>query len=488
MTDETSVAEGSYTRIYERYQSHGQQHVFQFYNTLSESEQASFLNQLDSIPVENLATWMHNATNEESNEVKKGNIQPFKGKVAEGSVLAQDTSPSSAWDVGLQAIANSEVAAVTLAGGQGTRLGYNGPKGMFVLPQMNGDKSLFQLFAERLLKLKELAASATSKNMSDIHLPWYIMTSPINDQITREFFAKHNDFDLDVIFFEQSMLPCLDMTGKIILESKGRVSMAPNGNGGIWTQLAHNNAKLAHDMKSIGIKYMHVFSVDNALARPADPLFIGYCINESADCGNKVLWKSHALEKVGVIAEIDGNPHIIEYSDMSEDMCAMVNDETGKLVFGAGNICNHFFDFQFVMDKIISDSSIEYHIAKKKIPYVDHTTGEIVKPSIKNGIKLETFIFDVFPLSQRMAIINVNRDEEFAPVKNANGDGVEDTPDIARRMISSLAKKQIMRAGFVLKGDLDSDLCEISPLTSYCGEGLYELKKDNRELHSPFCI
>ena len=465
----TSTLEGRYRILLERYEKHDQAHVLRYYAELTDTEKKALLDQLDTIPVEQLRTWFRNANDQSTSEVMKQDIQPFRGNVNESSNVRVSTS---AFDVGLQAIEKGEVAAVTLAGGQGTRLGFDGPKGMYVLPNIEGNKSLFQLLAERLIRLKQLVTQRDNcDGQTTCRLPWYIMTSPINDQATRDFFESNNYFGLpktEVVFFEQSMLPCLDDNGKIIIETKHKVSMAPNGNGGIWTQLKEDG--IAVQMKENGTKYLHVFSIDNALTKPADPLFIGYCINEKADCGNKVLWKSHAFEKVGVIAEIGSKPHIIEYSDMTESMCKEVGDD-GKLAFGAGNICNHFFTVNFILESIIPTLDDIYHVARKKIQYYNDEEGKSVMPKTNNGIKLESFIFDVFPLSKHMAILDVLRDEEFAPVKNAPG-AESDSPESARLMISALAKKYAISAGYKLVGDLNSELCQISPLTSYCGEGL----------------
>ena len=333
---------------------------------------------------------------------------------------------------------------------------------------LRNNKSLFQLVAERLVRLKSLGG----KNCS---LPWYIMTSPMNDAATRAFFADNNYFGLpaeDVVFFPQGVLPCLDNDGKIILETKFKCAMAPDGNGGIWTQL--KVAGIASEMKERGIKYIHVFSIDNALVRPADPIFIGYCISENADCGNKVLWKVDASEKVGVTAEINGKPAIVEYSDMDKELCEKV-DAAGRLVFGAGNICNHFFTLKFVAETILPSIGNMYHIARKKIPALNDDTCETVKPESNNGLKLESFIFDVFPLSKSMAVLDVERADEFAPIKNAPGSPT-DSPDTAYVMMSNLAKRQMQHAGFQLAGDLDSTECEISPLISYAGEDLSDAK------------
>jgi UDP-N-acetylglucosamine/UDP-N-acetylgalactosamine diphosphorylase len=267
------------------------------------------------------------------------------------------------------------------------------------------------------------------------------------------------------------------------MEGPGTCAMAPDGNGGIYP--AMKRCGIIQNMKQRGILYIHAFSVDNCLVKPADPVFLGYCIRQKADCGNKVLWKSHAHEKVGVMAEKDGKPCIVEYSELSETMAERTDPITGKLIFGAANICNHFYTLDFLETQVLPNMKNMYHMAWKKIPVWDDLLQQVVTPDKNNGIKLESFIFDVFPLSTQMAVMEVAREDEFAPIKNAPGSD-SDSPEIARRMISDRAKMWLTRAGAQLIGDVESDQCEISPLTSYGGEDLETFK--NRQVECPFQV
>jgi UDP-N-acetylglucosamine/UDP-N-acetylgalactosamine diphosphorylase len=409
-------------------------------------------------------------------------IQPFSKHVGQASDKA-DREPS--YKLGTEALGRSEVGALVLAGGQGTRLGFSGPKGMYSI-NLPSKCTLFQMIAERLLALRKIAAkNYGSSNDALPSIPFYIMTSPINHEQTIDFFEKHSCFGLpkdDVFVFKQGMLPCLTDEGKIILEAAGKVAMAPDGNGGIYPSLVNSGAFA--DMENRKLKYLHVFSIDNALTKPADPIFIGYCMSKGADCGNKVVWKTSAHEKVGVIAEKDGKSCVVEYSDISKEMAEAVDDK-GRLQFGAGNICNHFYTIDFLKTKVFPELGNIYHIAKKKIPFYDEESKKTVEPESNNGLKLETFIFDIFPLSKTMAVLDVNRSEEFAPVKNAPG-SASDSPDTARKYISDLAKKWVTKAGGRLVGDSEA-ICEISPLTSYGGEGLEDLVKD-KEIKCPFSL
>jgi len=432
------------------------------------------LKQLDSIKVEDLSSLLEAALADQQNQNGEDDgITPFSKHV--GRTTDKDEA-TAAYEIGLEAIGRCEVAALVLAGGQGTRLGFAGPKGMYDIGLPSG-RTLFQLLSERLKKLKQVAKCDS--------LPFYIMTSPINHEETAAFFKENDYFGLpenDVLFFQQGMLPCMTNDGKIILETAGKVSMAPDGNGGIYPSL--NNSGMIDDMTKRGTKYIHVFSIDNALTKIADPVFIGHCVSNKADCGNKAVWKSGPHEKVGVLAEKGGKPCIVEYSEITTEM-AELTDANGRLLFGAGNICNHFYTMDFLKEKVIPNLGNLYHIARKKIPYYDDASKSTVKPESNNGIKLESFIFDIFPLAERMAVLDGMRDQEFAPVKNAPG-SPSDSPDTARAYISKQAQKWVTEAGGKLTGDLDA-LCEISPMTSYGGEGLDELVQ-GKEIKCPFTL
>jgi UDP-N-acetylglucosamine/UDP-N-acetylgalactosamine diphosphorylase len=462
-------------QIRDRYASAGQSHVFDYYDSLNVDEKEKLLSQLDEIQVERLDSLLKSALEQESAATSDADIKPFGGPVGRTTdeKLVADCSK-----VGMEAIAKGQVAALVLAGGQGTRLGYDGPKGMYDIG-LPSKKSLFQLMAERIKRLETLAGD------NNVIVPFYIMTSPLNHAETEKFWESHNYFGLgkeNVSFFSQGMLPCMKDDGKIIMETAGEVAMAPDGNGGIYPSMVSSGA-LA-DMEKRGVKYLHVFSIDNALIKPADPVFMGYCINQGSDCGNKVCWKVDAAESVGVVATRSGKPCIVEYSEISKEMAESV-DEDGRLVYGAGNICNHFYTIAFIKDKIIPNLGNLYHIARKKIKYYDGEKKETITPSANTGLKLETFIFDVFPFSENMAVLDVDRSMEFAPVKNKPGSPA-DSPDTARELISAMSKTFVTAAGGKLTGD-ESGICEVSPLTSYSGEGMEEIVQ-GRKIICPFSL
>lgn len=421
-------------------------------------------------------------------------IAPFEGKVGSASDAALASLSNQ---TGLEAIRAGTVAAVLMAGGQGTRLGLTGPKGKADIGLPSG-RTLFALVAERIHKLRSLASASAADDSGEMtSLPLFIMTSPMNHDETEGYFRDNNYFGLpsaDVICFRQGTLPCVEVEGddastmKIIRETADQVARAPDGNGGIFPAL--RSTACLDDMVKRGIRHLHVFSVDNALVRPADPAFVGYCISQKADCGNKSVWRAAPDERVGVLVTKDDRPMVVEYSELSASMASTV-DETGKLKYGAANICSHYFSVDFIRNTVLtaSASDIPYHIARKKIPYWDHEQNETVMPDKPNGIKLETFIFDVFPLSKSMAVWEVERTDEFAPVKNANAEGVADTPDTARRLLSNLAEKWLTDAGAKLHRTGEEEgkaSCEIAPATSYAGEGLEEY--NGKVVVSPFSL
>mmetsp|Transcript_14955 Transcript_14955/g.16421 ORF Transcript_14955/g.16421 Transcript_14955/m.16421 type:complete len:482 (-) Transcript_14955:333-1778(-) len=475
------------SQVISRYKAAGQEHVLRHLGTLSVGEKEKFLKQLDSIKVEELSGLLESALAGQKEDDKNDihNITPFSKHVGRTT----DQAYSVSYEKGMEVIARSEVAALVLAGGQGTRLGFDGPKGMYDIGLPSGrGRTLFQILAERLKKLQEIASDHNIQDSSPgsktlCICPFYIMTSPINHEQTITYFKENNYFELpedNVRFFQQGMLPCMTIEGKIIMETASKIAMAPDGNGGIYPSL--QNSGMFDEMTDRGIKYLHVFSIDNALTKIADPAFIGYCIKQNSDCGNKVVWKTGPHEKVGVIAEKAGKPCIVEYSEITPQMSERT-DADGRLVFGAGNICNHFYTLDFLRDKVMPNLANLYHIARKKIPYYDKATKTTIKPEVNNGIKLESFIFDIFPLSERMGVLDALRDQEFAPVKNAPG-SLSDSPDTARAYLSKQAQQWVVDAGGILTGDLDT-LCEISPLTSYGGEGLEEIVQ-GKDIHCPF--
>lgn len=235
-------------------------------------------------------------------------------------------------------------------------------------------KSLFQLQAERIVKLQQLAKNSTGKEGDIV---WYIMTSASTVEPTTDFFKTHNYFGLkssNVVVFQQGTLPCFTFDGKIILDTKSSLSRAPDGNGGLYRALKVDG--ILQDMTTRGIKYIQLYCVDNALVRCGDPLFTGYCISKGVECGNKVVPKGFPTEAVGITCKVDGEYQVVEYSEITSKAAELRNDD-GSLTYSAANICIHFFTIEF-LKRVVEENETQlvHHVAKKKIPYTDLTTGK----------------------------------------------------------------------------------------------------------------
>ncbi|KAI8342050.1 nucleotide-diphospho-sugar transferase [Chlamydoabsidia padenii] len=487
----TSLSPSEFSALKTKYEECGQGHVFQFYDELTTEEQGSFVEQLLAINVERLNDIYAKAVQAASNSHNGESVEPL-GKDVFDTVLPDNNNRKRKhqdiqdWEtLGLSLIAKNQVAVILMAGGQGTRLGSSAPKGCYDI-DLPSKKSLFQLQAERILRLQEVAQQYKLPQFQQekVVIPWYIMTSGPTHQPTVDFFKKHQYFGLDeknITFFEQGTLPCLTMEGKIILESKGRVAIAPDGNGGIYA--AVQNKGVIDDLKRRGILYTHCYCVDNCLARVADPVFMGYCASKETDCGVKVVRKTEPEEPVGVVCRRGGRYGVVEYSEISQELSEK-RDQDGSLTLRAANIANHFFSTAFLNRVPEFAGELEYHIAKKKIKHVDLATGQQVTPTSNSGMKLECFVFDVFPFAHNFAVLEVDRKEEFSPLKNAPGSGV-DCPETSRRDIIAQHVRFIQAAGGSVKGvpqniveasQVPDDLTfELSPWVSYAGEGLSDV-------------
>ncbi|KAK0539700.1 UDP-N-acetylglucosamine pyrophosphorylase [Tilletia horrida] len=476
-----------------RYAAAGQAHLFDHWDTLSAEQQHALAAQLASIDVERVNTVYKTATKAEAD----ANAHSASGSSSGGSSIRPppkdsliDTASGSskAHQLGLQAVSQGKVALILMAGGQGTRLGSSAPKGTYDI-ELPSHKSLFQLQAERIVRLTQLAAQAS--NGSKAAIPWFIMTSEPTHQPTIDFFKKHNFFGLpsdDVVFFQQGTLPCLTDDGKIMLSPTGSVATAPDGNGGLYTALrsridANTEESPLSLMRARGIEYVHLYGVDNCLVRVADPVFVGGCIERNAKVGVKVVTKTDPAESVGVVALQNDKWGVIEYSEIPVGLASAREDEGGEnapLKFRAANIANHFYTLDFLEQEVPRfEAKMAFHIARKKIPTLarDAASGkwEQLKPTKPNGMKLELFVFDVFPFVDpaRFAVHEVPREEEFSPLKNGKGAG-SDCPETSRRDLLALQKKWLQAVeGVEVANGVE---VEISPLISYAGEGLEKYK------------
>lgn len=476
-----------------------QSHVLQFWPELSEEVKKDFLLELSQLDYYELREHCRSAAEAATRSTAKVDqqMEPLPLEFL-GSIVRSDQNTINDWqNEGYLQISENKVAVLLLAGGQGTRLGVPYPKGMYNVG-LPSSKTLYQIQAERICKVQELA---NVKHGSKCTVPWYIMTSEFTLDPTKKFFEENKHFGMDpsnVVMFEQRMIPAVTFDGKVILQNKGKLAMAPDGNGGLYRALVDN--KVLEDMEKRGVKYVHVYCVDNILVKMADPIFIGFCVSKQADCGAKVVEKASPVEPVGVVCRVNGVYQVVEYSEVQQET-AEQRGPGGELLYSAGNICNHFFTLAFLKDVAQKfQGQLKQHVAIKKVPFVDND-GNLVKPTKPNGIKMEKFVFDVFQFSRKFVAFEVVREDEFSPLKNADGAPL-DTPTTARRSLLGLHYRWALAAGGSFLDDqgkvltprpsvtLEEEpqaICEISPLVSYFGEGLEPLLKE-KMLTSPLLL
>jgi UDP-N-acetylglucosamine/UDP-N-acetylgalactosamine diphosphorylase len=311
---------------------------------------------------------------------------------------------------GAAALERGRVAAFTVAGGQGTRLGYDGPKGTFPVTPVTR-KPLFQVFAEKIL-------AAGRRHGRPLH--WFIMTSHQNHEATEAFFAERRCFGLDparVHFFRQGRMPAVDDGGRILLEAPDAIALSPDGHGGSLRALERSGS--LDIMSAEGIDTLSYFQVDNPLVRCVDPAFIGWHLLSGSEMSSKMIPKSYPEEKLGHFCIRDGKLVVIEYSDLPIEL-QRETDGQGRLRFLAGSIAIHILDREFVRRTAAGDARLPWHVARKKIPAVD-AAGRTVKPDRPNGVKFEMFVFDALPLARNPLVVETRREDDFSPVKNAEG-------------------------------------------------------------------
>lgn len=484
-------------QLRKKYQDAQQEQVFSFYDDLSSTDKATLYHQLASINPQSTNKITDRALNppKTDHRGRVAGVEPLPSS-ATASILDSKPEDIKKWyDSGLDLIAANKVAVVLMAGGQGTRLGSSDPKGCFDIG-LPSQKSLFQIQAERIRKIERLAHRKAGHGADKkIVVPWYVMTSGPTRGPTEKYFADHNYFGLnkkDIIIFEQGVLPCISNEGKILLESKSKVrvavfvvrgqlltytqvAVAPDGNGGIYQALV--TSSVMEDMRKRGIEHIHAYCVDNCLVKVADPVFIGFSAEKNVDIATKVVRKRSATESVGLILLKNGKPGVVEYSEIDKETAEAKDPKQPSILkFRAANIVNHYYSFRFLESIPEWADKLPHHVARKKIPYVDTDKGTTVKPEKPNGIKLEQFVFDCFSLLEldKFACLEVERQDEFSPLKNARGTG-EDDPDTSKRDIMAQGKRWLQQVGATVVSEEKDEGVEISPLMSYGGEGLEQL-------------
>lgn len=452
------------------YDKAGQGQCFTFYNDLEAQEKASLYAQLVEMNPGHINEIINGTKTE--GEKKADELAPLPKDICASLIDCEATDKGDWYTSGLKLVSEGKTAVIVMAGGQGTRLGSTAPKGCFDIG-LPSHKSLFQLQAERILKVQKLASRKATGEDSAV-IPWYIMTSGPTRQATEDFFEKNAYFGMkqsNIKFFDQGTLPCIDNNDKIILENKSNVAVAPDGNGGIYNALITGG--VLEDMQRRDIQHVQVYCVDNCLAKVADPTFFGWSASKNLDIATKVVRKRNPQESVGLVMLRNGKPDVVEYSEIDKAITEE-KEGSGLLKYRTANIVQHYYSYRFLADAPRWASNLPYHIAKKKIPYCDLESGESVKPEAPNGIKLEQFVFDVFPMVplDNFGCLEVAREDEFSPLKNATG---EDSAESSRRDLLRQGAKWVKAAGGFSVDDGSSggnDGVEISPLISYDGEGL----------------
>ena len=392
---------------------YSQEHLLNMYEKLDESKQKQLLEQIKNIDFE-LINSLYNNTKKEL-EISHEEITPIefldKEKLNGYYKGFQET--------GEKAIRAGKLAAVTMAGGQGTRLGHNGPKGTFDIG-LESHKSLFEILSD---SLKEQGRKY------DVIIPWFIMTSEENNKETIEFFAKHRYFgyekDKNIFFFKQGELPMVDTEGKILIREDGLIKEAADGHGGIYEALVKNG--MTKKMRELGVEWIFIGGVDNCLVKMVDPILMGIAIQKQVTAAGKSVVKANPQEKVGVFCKKNGRPSVVEYTEIPEEM-AQATDERGELIYGESHILCNLFNINAV--ERMGNKPLPYHSAFKKATYIDKNGNKVI-PDGPNAYKFEAFLFDAFGELDDIAILRVKREEEFAPVKNASG---IDSPETAREL------------------------------------------------------
>jgi UDP-N-acetylglucosamine/UDP-N-acetylgalactosamine diphosphorylase len=464
----------------ERLRAFGQEHLLAFYEQLPAEQQQRLLAEVEELDLPLLAELVRTRVlatpaGQVPPDLSPAPIWPATPRDAKTAQVYRDARRR-----GEELIARGQVAAMVVAGGDGTRLGFSGPKGCLNVSVVKR-KPLFQMFAEGIL--------ATSRRYGS-PVPWYIMTSQSNDAATRAFFAEHNFFGLprgDVVFFTQGRMPAVGLDGKVLLAEKGRIAFNPDGHGGSLTALRRSGA-LA-DMARRGVRCISYFQVDNPLVHCVDPLFVGLHDLQGAQMSAKALPKRDPLEKLGNFCLSGGKVHVIEYSDLPEELARATRPD-GTLTFSAGSIAIHVLSREFVerLTDVASRSTsgpsavgmpsavskpfrLPFHRASKKVAHVA-PDGTKISPDKPNAVKFEMFVFDAMTMADTTVILQTPRDEEFSPVKNATGEDSLATclHDQVRR-----AAVWLETAGVAVPRDVAGQVAaaiEISPLLALDAEQL----------------
>jgi UDP-N-acetylglucosamine/UDP-N-acetylgalactosamine diphosphorylase len=436
---------------------HGQSHLIKWWKDLNEEARARLAAEVRAIDFDQLDRLIA--------ELVQGNhaAAPPTDRVEPIEVvrLPQTDGERLRWSraagMGAEALAAGEVGVILVAGGSGTRLGFEGPKGTFPIGPVSA-ASLFQIHAEKIAALSRRYGRT---------IPLYVMTSPENNEVTVDFFEQHGRFGLErVRFFVQGQMPAVDRaTGKVLLASQDHVALSPDGHGGTLAALAapgpEGSPSCLDEIRESGVRTLFYFQVDNPLVKIADPSFIGLHREAGAELSFKVVERLTPEEKLGVVVTVDGRPQVIEYSDLPPELAGRRRAD-GALELSAGSIAVHIFERTFI-ERLAGEYRLPFHRALKKVPFVDDQ-GREVNPSEPNAVKFEQFIFDALPLARGCAIVETDRPDEFEPLKNAVG---PDSPATVHQRMSDQFGNWLEQAGATVPRRPDGSVpfgIEISPL------------------------
>ena len=438
-------------KIKQLLEENNQQHLLNFWEKLGENSRSKLLAQIMEIDFDSVKR-MRELLSKAGGKIQHDDIEP-----AEVFEL-NDAKRSELKLIGEKAIKENTTAVLLVAGGQGSRLGFDGPKGMYPIGPVSGC-SLFCIHARKILALERKYKA---------QIPFYVMTSQANNAVTEEFFEKNDYFGLNrerVKFFSQGMWPALFADGRIVMDAPDNIFRSPDGHGGVLSAL--QKTKMFSDMRDRGVRTIFYFQVDNPMVNVLDPAFVGIHIREKADISVKVCTKRNAQEGLGVVVRKNGRNAVVEYSELTTEQKEARRPD-GRLKFLYGSVAIHIFSLSFMERE--AEVALPLHLAHKKVPYCD-SDGRTVIPDKPNAYKFEKFIFDVIPDASKAINIAFDREEEFAPLKNAAGD---DSPATCKAALTAKYSRWLEYAGVLVPRDKDGYKyqVEIDPVFAVCKEDL----------------
>ncbi|MCC7419110.1 MAG: UDPGP type 1 family protein [Planctomycetaceae bacterium] len=458
--------------LQERIEAADQRHVLRWVDHLSPDKRARLAAQLEAIDFPQIRTLWQQATGDSAQVEKESPQDRARRATAPAGMIPLPAGQAAAvrWsrarEHGQSLLNAGKIGVLIVAGGEGTRLQFPHPKGMYPIGPVT-DRTLFQWLAEQILARSRRAGRP---------IPCYIMTSDATHAETVEHFADHAYFGLpkdDVYFFRQGTMPVVNLSdGRLLMSARGEIATSPDGHGGLVAAL--QRAGLVDDMRLRGLQHIFYMQVDNPTVLVCDPAFLGFHALEESEISTKVVAKRNAAEKMGVLCDVDGVTQIIEYSDMPDDVAAGT-DASGKLVHWAGNTAIHCFAVD-LLERIARDAgSLPFHIARKHVPYIDDN-GDLQEPTPETGkpnaCKFEKFIFDALPLAKRTLVVEADRAREFNPLKDRTG---ENSPEHVKQALTRVGRSWLIEAGVDIP---ESASVEISPLAALEADDLKALGPD----------